>query len=174
MNIFNYLKENAGSVTAEWRKAVFDSYPDGSGKYLTRNKDKFANPIGWAVNNVIPTIYQELIGEMDYAKIANALNDFIKIRAVQSFSTEEALGFFQELKKLTRERTKEWFSDSDFVESLLTFESRVDKAFSIAMGLYMEDKIKIAEIRALEQKKRNQKMIRRLSEKYNLIDDTSN
>ena len=174
MNVFDYLKENSGSVTAEWRKAVYDSYPDGSGKYLTGNKDKFANPIGWAINNAIPSIYKELVGDMDYANIANSLNDFIKMRAVQKFSTDEALGFFQELKKLVRNRTKEWFTDSDFVESLLTFESRVDKAFSIAMGLYIEDKIKIAEIRTLEEKKRNQKMITRLSEKYNLIDDTSN
>jgi hypothetical protein len=54
----------------------------------------------------LPVLTAELLGEMDQARVAGALESIVRIRAVQNFSASESVGFVFLLKGILRGRWK--------------------------------------------------------------------
>ncbi|MFC2130979.1 hypothetical protein ACFLSQ_06055 [Bacteroidota bacterium] len=65
MDINIYLKEKQEEIISLWHKAIMDTYPKDSGKFLIGNKNQFANPIGFTISDELPKIYAELINDND-------------------------------------------------------------------------------------------------------------
>ncbi len=171
MEIFTFLKDNKSEIISKWHKAILDTYPKEGGKFLFGNKNQFSNPIGYTVSAELPNIYDELISGMDSEKLRTSIENIIKIRAIQEFTTAEAIGFLHLLKNILKSDIEQNINDRDFIKGRVEFESRIEQAVNIAFDLYLEKKIKLVEIKLSEVKKRNQKMVERLNRKYGIKDD---
>ena len=98
--ILNNKKE---AIVRKWIDLILNSYPAEAANFLKLKKNQFDNPIGHTITINAEKIFDELINDCDLEKIKFLLDEIIKIRAVQSFSPSQALGFLFDLKKTIRD-----------------------------------------------------------------------
>jgi hypothetical protein len=168
MEIFNYLRESREGLIAKWQQAVIDSYPEGAGKFLSVNKSQFGNPIGFALQQDLPKIFDELSGSMNQEVLSSSIENIIKLRAVQEFTPSEAIGFINLLKVIIISEVQSMMTDKTFADSYFQFDKNIEIANGIAFEKYLEMKLKLSEIKINEIRNRNQKMVDRLTKKYGL------
>ena len=147
------LANKRSSILNKWVQSIIDSYPPETSKFLRSQKDRFSNPVGFAISNTAENIFDEIINDnSDLEKIKLSLGDIIKIRAVQNFSPSSAVGFIFSLKKVVRDELEAGLSEKKNIDELLNLESVIDRVALIAFDLYMEAKEKVFKIRVNEIK----------------------
>ena len=151
MKLEELLLQRASRILKRWMDRIFETYPTDAQRFLRKQKDPFANPVGSTLSREIETFYREFIGPGDPEKLAGALDALIRVRAVQDFSPSGAVSFLFLLKKIIREETvKEVRENRISQEELLALESRLDDAALAGFDVYMRCKEKVYEIRARE------------------------
>jgi hypothetical protein len=162
MKLEELLLQRASRILKRWMDLIFDTYPPDAQRFLRKQKDPFANPVGSTLSREIETFYREFIGPAEPEKLAGALDAVIRIRAVQEFSPSGAVGFLLLLKKIIREETvKEVRENRISQEELLALESRLDNAALAGFDVYMRLKEKVYEIRAREARSQVSGLLRR-------------
>ncbi|MCX6635381.1 MAG: RsbRD N-terminal domain-containing protein, partial [Acidobacteria bacterium] len=91
-------------------------------------------------------LVDEIVGEMDQARITAALDAIMRIRAVEDHTASQAVAFLFLLKEVLREKSP--------AADLAAFENRIDRMALLAFDLYMKCREKIYEIKAEEAKRR--------------------
>lgn len=166
MKLIEFLEENRSRITEKWLRAVIDTYPVESGKFLFDNQNQFSNPLGYTISENLPEIFNELLESKEPERLYKPLEAIIKIRAVQEYSPSEAVGFLYLLKQIIRDEFYHLDNPNKPFRSLLEFESKIDQAVSMAFDIYSGLKEKIYEIKANEVRDRFGKMVDRLNTKY--------
>ena len=140
--------ERKRAVAKEWLDLIFCTYPSQSMKFLLHETDCFRNPVGQTLRDAIPLLVDELFGDMDSAKTRQALEDVVRIRAVQNFSAREAVGFVFLLKGIFQQELP--------ADAAIRFEldSRIDEMALVAFDLYEQCRAKISDIQVSEAKRR--------------------
>jgi len=165
MQIKEILSKKRSKIIKRWRDVIFDSYPDNSQRFLRKERDQFANPIGNVIYEEIEKIYDELVNEGDLDKITPGLEDIIRVRAVQDFKPSQAILFVLQLKKVIREEFKGRTLSDELSGELQALENRIDDIALLAFDIYSQCRQKIFDIRVHEV--RNQ--VGKLLEKANLL-----
>ena len=93
MDLKSLLLQKKSPIVKKWCDVVLSTYPQESQKFLRKQKDRFANPVGRTIFEGIDSIFDELLHEANSNKIALFLDDIIRVRAVQEFSASQAVGF---------------------------------------------------------------------------------
>ncbi len=166
MNISKVFEDNKKKITDLWYDRVIAIYPTDSSKFLMVGKDRFSNPIGYTHQENLPIIFDEILKGESSKELLNALEQIIRLRAVQEFSASKATGFIFQLKSVLRENFKSFAGKQSDLSDLMEFESQIDGVAMIAFDIYMEMKKKIYEIKSMEQKNTFSKMVDRLNRKY--------
>ena len=122
-------------------------------------KNQFGNPIGHTITTNAEKIFNELINERDFENIKSLLDEIIKIRAVQSFSPSQAVGFILDLKKAIRDDLKIELGEKNISDELLKFELLIDQVVLLGFDLYMESREKVFKIRVNEIRSKSFKAI---------------
>ena len=148
------LEQRKSSIIDKWVQKVIDSYPPESLKFFKSQKDRFANPIGYAISNSAAKVFDELVNANDPGTIRQALTEVINIRAVQAFPPSDAVQFVFALKKVVRDEIGGEIRDTKAHAELVDFESRIDMMALIAFDLYMESRERVFQIRINEVKSR--------------------
>jgi hypothetical protein len=162
MKLEELLLQRASRILKRWTDLIFDTYPSDAQRFLRKQKDPFANPVGSNLSREIETFYREFIGPGDPEKLAAALDAVIRVRAVQEFSASGAVGILFLLKKIIREETvREVRENRISQDELLALESRLDDAALVGFDVYMRCKEKIYEIRAREARSHVSGLLRR-------------
>ncbi len=139
-------------------QAICDTYPPESSPFIRHEKDRFLNPVGSTIRADMEHIFDELIGPMNEERFCKALEDIIKIRAVQGFIPSEAVSFIFFLKKamseeITRNAKRESANEKKIpVEELRELEGKIDRIVLLAFDIYMGCREKINELRIKEMK----------------------
>ena len=150
--IIELIKKNKTEIIKNWTRFILETYPVEVSKFLEMKKDRFSNPVGFAISNTAESIFNEIVGERDFEKIKLLLNDIIKIRAIQNFSPSSATEFIFSLKKVMRDEIEDELSEKKNVVEFSKLESVIDRIALIAFDLYMEAKEKVFKIRVNEIK----------------------
>ena len=153
------LNNKKSLIVRSWTESIFNSYPAEAVNFLSSKKNQFSNPIGYTVTTNTEKIFDELINECDFEKIRILLDDIIKIRAVQSFSSSQAVYFLLDLKKAIRDECKIELSDKNVSDELSDYELLIDKMLIMGFELYVQAREKIFKIRVNEIKSRSSKAI---------------
>ncbi|MBN2061579.1 MAG: RsbRD N-terminal domain-containing protein [Deltaproteobacteria bacterium] len=163
MKLEKVLSQKRSVILKEWLDKIFDTYPAYSSRFLKKQKDRFANPIGYTLSNDIEVLYDELRLErgLDTEKVAPALDRIIRMRAIQDFSASGAVAFIYLLKDVVRERLKKEMPVSDIVEDLISFESKVDNLMLIAFDILVKCRERIYEIKANHARNQVSGLLRR-------------
>ena len=148
------LIKNKQSIISRWVRAIVESYPQETSKFLMSSKDRFNNPVGNVIFESAEQIFNEIVGGNDFNKIKSSLEDIIKIRAVQDFSPSKAAGFIFSLKRFILEELGTEVKDKPTFQELVDIEFLIDRTALIAFDLYMNSKEKLFQIRVGELKSR--------------------
>lgn len=130
------------AIVEPWFARTTESYPELTARFLAAEEDPFRNPVGHALRQNLAALASELVGEMDQQRIAAALDNIVRVRAVQDFSPGEAVGFIFLVKPILRELTPS--SEHDF------FDNRIDQLALLAFEAYMRCREQLADIRIHE------------------------
>jgi hypothetical protein len=133
----------AESVATEWLKRVLASYPEQTARILLQEKDRFRNPVGYALKEGLPVLVEELFGGMNQERVVPALEQIVRIRAVQDFSAAQAVGFVFLLKPIVAQ-----------TPGLANIDSRIDELALLAFDLFMKCREQLYEARVNETKRR--------------------
>jgi len=144
MTLKALLEERREDILQRWISLILETYPPDVSNFLKLDKDRFTNPVGYAITHGSETLYDELTRGENKANIISALDSIIRIRAVQDFNAVQAIDFIFLLKKAIREALKtnnERFQEEGMPkirEELVLFESRIDDLASLALDVYAQ------------------------------------
>jgi hypothetical protein len=151
MNLEELLIQRESRILKRWLDLLFSTYPADAQRFLKKQKDPFANPVGSTLSRELEILYREFIGKGDPDKMASALDGIVMIRAIQGFTASEAVAFVFLLKRIIREETdKELRENRLAAQELLALESRLDDLALKTFDVYMACKEKVFEIRVRE------------------------
>lgn len=168
MKYKNILEQKRDAVVRRWFALVVETYPADAAKFLRREKDQFANPVGHTTSRALGVLYDALLQGADISEDSAPLAEIIRIRAVQEFSASRAVGFVFLLKKAIRREL-----DSDIrgarlsAEQLLEIDSAIDRLALVSFDIYMKSREKIYELKANQVKN----MALNLMKRSNLVSE---
>lgn len=146
MNLTTLLTEHRKQILEAWVTRILASYSRDSARFMKRQPDRFANPVGHTIASEAERIFDALIADDDSRVTAAAAERINKIRAVQDFSASEAVSFIFLLKAAVRSVLERELAGA-MTDQLLVFESKVDNVALQAFDSYMLCREKLFEIR---------------------------
>ena len=149
-SVWEQLELKGESILGKWAQLIIDTYPADTARFLNSEKDRFTNPVGHIIFQETQEIYDELVHDMNQAKLMSSLSEIIKIRSIQEFTPAQAVGFIFLLKQAAREELDNGISGNCNYQELLDFEYRIDRLALIAFDVYVNCREKINEIRISE------------------------
>ena len=133
------------TILDAWLQKTVEIYPEQARGSIARSGDRFRNPVGYTVRESLATLVQELAGQMDVVRVADALEQIVRLRAVQDCTPAEAVCFVFLLRQIIREHNAEsYFPD---------LERRIDELALMTFDLYVKCREDIALVRINEAKR---------------------
>jgi hypothetical protein len=150
----NSRPDSRSAVADQWLARTLGSYPSLTSHYLLEEKDPFRNPVGRALREALPALVEELLGGMDPARITAALDQVIRMRAVQDFSASQAVGFVFDLRDILRRESP--------AELTPEVDARIDRMALAAFDVFVKCREKMDRIR-VEEARRSVYVLNRVS-----------
>ncbi|OIO04371.1 MAG: RsbT co-antagonist protein RsbRD, N-terminal domain containing protein [Desulfovibrionaceae bacterium CG1_02_65_16] len=161
MGLTDSIAARSEELAHKWADIVLGSYPEQTQAVWRKNHDRFTNPVGDAILRSTSELIPLLLAWNDAGAVAKALEQIVKIRAVQDFNPGQALSFIFLFKKLLRQEFMSELAAKGELEELLRFETRVDNLAVIAFDLYVAARDQIARMRVEEIKRAHVNIVRR-------------
>jgi hypothetical protein len=150
MNFIDTLKQNKQKIIDHWFNRIVDTYPKDTARFLQKEQDPFANPVGNVTRNNMDALFDQLLQEKtDPQFLIDQVDPILRIRAIQNFSASEAVGFILDLKPIVRHVIREQ-KFSLTLNDYVAFEMRVDQLVLYAFDKFMSCKEKIYDLKANE------------------------
>jgi hypothetical protein len=140
---------------------ILETYPSDTSNFLKKQKNCFANPVGYNISQGINGIFDELLNEADTDKVSPFLDNIIRIKAVQDFFPSQAMSFIFLLKKALRESLGNKIHETHISEELLLFESKIDNLALLSFDVYMKCREKIYELKSNEVRSMTFRLLQR-------------
>jgi len=156
MGLRAFLQEEKGEILSRWLDRVLSTYPEDAARVFKRVKDPFANPVGHAADNALATLYTLLLDhdQPDLTGIDAALDQFVKMRAVQAFAPSTAVAFIFDLKGVVADYLRERKVEMPLAEWQL-FDNLLDHVAGRVFDLYLACRERLYQARVQEIKSRN-------------------
>ncbi len=120
-----------------WLKRLHASYPLDTAGFLRTVTDQFANPVGHVTRASAKVLVTAICGDdVPEEALRQALEDLIRIRAVQPFAPEQAAGVIFFLKGSIRAVLGSRLDSVALYKELLDVEARIDSLALMAFGMY--------------------------------------
>jgi len=140
------LARKKKEIIDRWFQATVDSYPADTARFLKKQKDPFANPVGEATHKSLEALVDALIAGSGREAMMEALDPVIRIRAVQAFTPSKATAFVFSLKQIVRDCLSGESGD------MVPLDRRIDEMAMAAFDLFMGCREKIYELKATESR----------------------
>lgn len=153
------------TLTKRWVEIVHGSYPFETIGFLRTRKDRFANPVGYRTESAAAALVDVLFTEQpDEEALLRAVDEIIRVRAVQEFPPEAAVGVMFAMKDLVRETVFASGQAELCLPALLALESRIDAVALMAFGVYARCRETLNQLK-VDEFKRAHSQVLRLAEK---------
>jgi hypothetical protein len=147
--------QNKEDIAELWLRCALLKYPNQGAEFLATERDAFRNPAGSTIRRAVETLLDELLQGMDHARVTEALDSLMQIRAIQGVEPGSALEFLFQLKGILRDRT------TGPEKELL--DSRIDNLALLGFDLFMKYRERTYQARANEARRRVFVMERRMA-----------
>ena len=161
MNLNDLLSEKKSAILKRWFDAILESYPADTSNFLKRQKNRFANPVGYAISQGIEGLFGEILQGIDSEKVSPFLDNIIRIKAIQDFSASQAVSFIFLLKKVIREEFEKEIKENQFSVELAALEVKIDELALLSFDIFMKCREKIYDLKAEEIKRMTFKLLQR-------------
>ena len=147
------LIDNKGEILDAWVGQVLATYPEDGARIFKKEKDQFANPVGYAVKSSLWEVYRLLFESEPLDGLIPALDQLVKIRAVQEFIPSQAVSMAYKLKEVVKDfYRQEKLGDHD---GWLAFEEKADTLAYTLFDLYMASREQLHRARLEEYRRGN-------------------
>ncbi len=136
------LRRRKSYFLNRWFQRILDEYAEETASFLKSQRDRFANPVAFALQEAAVEIYQALVEDRDVDR--RPLEYAMKIRAVQGSDSASGIRFIHLLKATVQEALGDSVSGKDLAD----FGSRIDGIAAIAAAMFVSNRAKIAAISA--------------------------
>jgi len=144
------LKENKKEIISSWFHLIVSFFPKETIDFIINEKDRFLNPIGSNISDGIGVIYDFVIGEKDKDAVALAIENMVKIMAVENIKPSIAISFGYHLKRILMERWALYLKDNNFLNEFNVICEKIDELTLMAFDFYTACREKINRIRIKE------------------------
>lgn len=159
------LEAHKEEIVSRWIATVHGTYPFDTVGFLRTVKDRFANPVGYrteeAARALMDVVFHE---EPDQEALTAAVEDIIRVRAIQDFPPETAVGIIFAMKDIVRDVVRGAASLAESAPALLALESRIDAVALLAFGAYARSRETLHRLK-VEEFKRQHSQLQRLAER---------
>lgn len=173
MKLENLLLKKRSAILERWFHLILETYPPETAKFLKKQKDRFANPVGAAISEGIEGIFDQLCQGIDYGKVSPFLDKIIRVRAIQDFFPSQAIAFIFLLKPVLREELESEIRENDVSEELLALESRIDDLALISFDIYMQCREKIYDMKFNEVRNKTYSLLKKTNLLYEIPEKVS-
>jgi hypothetical protein len=149
-----FLSRERRLLVDRWLTLVLGTYPPDVARAFAEESDAFRNPVGHTLRGSLDGLVDELLGDFDERRVAQALDPIVRIRAVQCFAPAEAVGFVFGLKRVIREVASVARESPTYAPELGALDDRIDHAALVACNLFSACRGRIAGIQAREYRRR--------------------
>jgi hypothetical protein len=132
-------------ILEQWFVRAVGPYPEETKQFLAAEGDQFRNPVGYVLRENLAAIVQELLGEMNSSLVTSALHAIIRIRAVQNYTTTQAVEFIFSLRQIVLEAVPGF--------DVLLLNSRIDRLALTAFEEYVRCREQLSDIRLNESRR---------------------
>ena len=150
MNLSETLQEKKKQILTIWTDRTLDSY--ASPGFFKKSLDSIANPIGSNIRDGLSAILDLILKDADIDSHAKALDQVIRIRAIQDFSPSQAVVPFLELKWVIRQVLNESNKTKHLTNELAELDCKIDRLALSAFDKYMECREQLYKVRINELK----------------------
>lgn len=145
-------------IARQWLELACADYPAQTAAFLLAREDPFANPAGDRARRTarafarVLTSFRPLPEEEE--ELAAALEDLMRVRALQALTAEEAVGLFFTMKGILRACVAAMEGGEAASGTLWDLDARVDRVALAAFGQYSRCRETLFAIRAEEIRRR--------------------
>lgn len=151
MHLQEFINENKAIILEKWVDAVISTYPVDANRFLAKQKDRFANPIGFSVTQGLSDLLKIICGDEAVQENISAVDEqLIKLRAVQEFTPSAAIGFVFFLKTIVLDLYRKERKSDCAMDEWLVFSGRLDGVALIVFDMYMASRERIFKVRMNE------------------------
>ncbi len=150
MDLAEGFRNHKDKIVKRWIEYTLSTYK--SSTFFTKEKDKFANPVGGNVRDALDKLFNLISKGNDPKDFVPPLETLMSIRSVQEFSPSQAVAPLNALKHITREVFSADKERAHLVAELYDFEFAVDLSVFAAFDIYMQYRERIYQIRIQEIK----------------------
>jgi hypothetical protein len=161
------LESKKAAIVDRWTDLTLQVYPPESARLMRREKDRFQNPVGRVTRESLESLFEGLRTGRPPEEMADALDDIVRIRAVQDLRPSGALAFLFLLKRAIREELGDDPSGRVPGGDDSTLESGIDRLALQAFDLFTLCREKIHDLRIGEIKRRTSVLLERMDEPTN-------
>jgi hypothetical protein len=155
------LTAKSPAILEKWLDILLSSYPAESVSFLKREKDPFANPITHQLTKGLQDILTVLVEDQGREAAIAAVDEIIRVLALQEIYPSQALAFLFHLKHIVREVLAQELGDALLALEMLELESRIDGLALLGFDNYMQRRDKLCELKVNEVKSRVSGLLRR-------------
>ena len=154
------------AMAQRWADVVHGTYPFETVGFLRTVKDRFTNPVGFCTEEAAKALMEAMFAEApDEGVIKKAVDEIIRVRAIQDFPPETAVGIFFAMKDIIRDVVLSAEDKSaDCMPALWALESRIDAVVLLAFGAYARSREALHRLRVEESQRKHAQLLR-LAEK---------
>ncbi|MCL1915989.1 MAG: RsbRD N-terminal domain-containing protein [Desulfovibrionaceae bacterium] len=163
MSIKNLLTEYRERIIAEWLTEVERGYPLSSSGYLRATSHPFLNPAGLRHREAVEAMLDYLRNETAREDLTCALEELMRVRAVQDSTPEAGFALIYALKHILHRicgPELEEQAKNAGLEEFLRLEKTLDGLMLLALDAYVRCRDKVAELRVEELKRRHSQIFR--------------
>jgi RsbT co-antagonist protein rsbRD N-terminal domain len=164
MELQDILLEKRTAIIKKWLAALIESYPVDTQRFLKKEGSRFANPVGHAVKEDMERLFDAFVGDKKEG-MTSALENILRVRAVQDFRPSGAVAFLFTIKRITGEALGEARSGNGLSDALRELDRKMDDMILMAFDSYAKCREKIYEIRVNEVRRQ----VTRLLQRANLV-----
>lgn len=150
MRLSEALQEKKKQILSIWVDRTLDSYT--SSDFFKHSRDQIANPIGANIRAGLTTVFELLLQGAKAEEYTPALDQVVRIRAIQDFTPSQAVVPFLELKWVVRQVLADDKKNNPLAEDLAEFDCAVDRVALAAFDTYTSCREQLYQVRIQELK----------------------
>jgi len=156
-----FLSAKSPAILEKWLDILLGSYSPDTVRFLKMEKDPFSNPVAHQLNRGLTDILAVLVEDLGVEEANAALDEVIRVLALQDAPPSRALAFIFTLKQVIREVLAEELEDLALAPELLELESRIDGLALLGFDGYTKRREKLCDLKVNEVKARVSGLLRR-------------
>jgi hypothetical protein len=156
-----FLSANSSAIQQKWLDMVLGSYFPETAQFLKKEKDPFGNPVVHQLTRGLTDILAAVVEDQGVEEANAALDEIIRVLALQDIPPSRAMAFMFFLKQVIREELAAELKDPTLAPEMLELESRIDGLVLLGFDGYTKRREKLCELKVNEVKARVSGLLRR-------------